>query len=78
MVSVDERGALSAPPAVMVSQTGSRRELTAWAGPWPLDERWWDAEAARTASRFQVVDGEGMAWLLVLDGEGWWAEGRYD
>ena len=26
----------------------------------------------------QVVDGEGMAWLLVLDGEGWWAEGRYD
>jgi protein ImuB len=77
-VSVDERGALSAPPAVMVSQTGSRRELTAWAGPWPLDERWWDAAAARTASRFQVVDGEGMAWLLVLDGEGWWAEGRYD
>ena len=77
-VSVDERGALSAPPAAMVSQTGSRRELTAWAGPWPLDERWWDAAAARTASRFQVVDGEGMAWLLVLDGEGWWAEGRYD
>ena len=75
VVSVDERGALSAPPAVMVSQTGSRRELTAWAGPWPLDERWWDAAAARTASRFQVVDGEGMAWLLVLDGEGWWAEG---
>jgi protein ImuB len=78
VVGVDERGELSAPPAVMVSQTGSRREVTAWAGPWPLDERWWDAAAARTASRFQVVDGEGMAWLLVLDGEGWWAEGRYD
>jgi protein ImuB len=77
-VSVDERGELSAPPAVMVSPTGSRRELTAWAGPWPLDERWWDAAAARTASRFQVVDGQGSAWLLVLDGEGWWAEGRYD
>ncbi len=78
VVGVDDRGELSAPPAVMVSQTGSRRELTAWAGPWPLDERWWDAETARTASRFQVVDGDGMAWLLVLDGEGWWAEGRYD
>jgi len=78
VVGVDERGELSAPPAVMVSQTGSRREVTAWAGPWPLDERWWDPAAARTASRFQVVDGEGMAWLLVLDGEGWWAEGRYD
>jgi protein ImuB len=77
-VSVDERGELSAPPAVMMSQTGSRRQLTAWAGPWPLDERWWDPAAARSASRFQVVDGDGMAWLLVLDGEGWWAEGRYD
>jgi protein ImuB len=78
VVGVDDRGELSAPPAVMVSQTGARREVTAWAGPWPLDERWWDPAAARTASRFQVVDGEGMAWLLVLDGEGWWAEGRYD
>jgi protein ImuB len=77
-VGVDERGELSAPPAVMVSQTGAQRRLTAWAGPWPLDERWWDPAAARTASRFQVVDAEGEAWLLVLDGEGWWAAGRYD
>jgi protein ImuB len=77
-VGIDDRGRLSAPPAVMISQTGSRRGLTAWAGPWPLDERWWDPAAARTASRFQVVDESGMAWLLVLDGEGWWAEGRYD
>ncbi|CAN5134525.1 DNA polymerase Y family protein [soil metagenome] len=78
VVRVDERGELSGPPAAMVSQTGARRGLTAWAGPWPLEERWWDAAAARSASRFQVVDAEGMAWLLVLDGEGWWAEGRYD
>jgi protein ImuB len=77
-VAVDDRGELSAPPAVMTSQTGSQRRLTAWAGPWPLDERWWDPAAARTASRFQVVDSEGEAWLLVLDGEGWWAAGRYD
>ncbi|MBX3195989.1 MAG: DNA polymerase Y family protein [Microbacteriaceae bacterium] len=77
-VTVDERGALSAPPAVMVSQTGARRRLTAWAGPWPLDERWWDAREARTASRFQAVDAGGEAWLLVLDAEGWWAHGHYD
>jgi hypothetical protein len=61
-----------------VSQTGARRALTAWAGPWPLDERWWDSAAARTASRFQVVDGEGMAWLLVCDGDAWTAEATYD
>lgn len=78
VVSVDERGELSAPPAVMLSQTGAKRSLTAWAGPWPLDQRWWDAAAARSASRFQVVDETGLAWLLVLDGEGWWAEGCYD
>ena len=77
-VAVDERGTLSAAPAVLVSQTGGRRELSAWAGPWPLEERWWDAAAARRAHRFQVVDTDGTAWLLSLDAEGWWAEGRYD
>jgi protein ImuB len=77
-VAVDERGTLSAPPAAMVSPTGARRPLTAWAGPWPLQERWWDAEAARSTNRFQAVDSEGVAWLLVLDDDGWWAEGRYD
>ena len=77
-VAVDERGMLSAAPAVLVSQTGSRRELSAWAGPWPLEERWWDAASARRAHRFQAVDTEGIAWLLSLDEKGWWAEGRYD
>ena len=77
-VAVDERGELSASPVVMVSGTGVRRPLTAWAGPWPLEERWWDAAAARSTNRFQAVDGEGVAWLLVLDDDGWWAEGRYD
>ncbi|MEP6482420.1 MAG: DNA polymerase Y family protein, partial [Rhodoglobus sp.] len=77
-VAVDERGELSAPPAAMVSGTGARRTLTAWAGPWPLQERWWDAQVARNTNRFQAVDGEGVAWLLVLDDDGWWAEGRYD
>lgn len=77
-VAVDERGTVSAPPAVIVSPTGARRDLTAWAGPWPLEERWWDAAAARRAQRFQVVDAGGEAWLLVLDERGWWAHGRYD
>lgn len=77
-VGVDERGMVSAAPAVLVSQTGGRRELTAWAGPWPLEERWWDPAAARSVHRLQAVDSTGCAWLLVLDGDGWWAEGRYD
>ncbi|MBI5161858.1 MAG: DNA polymerase Y family protein [Micrococcales bacterium] len=77
-VAVDDRGMLSAPPAELVSPTGARRPLTSWAGPWPLEERWWDPEHARRASRFQVVDATGEAWLLVQDDGGWWAEGRYD
>jgi protein ImuB len=77
-VSVTERGVLSASPAVIVSPTGARRDLTSWAGPWPLEERWWDASSARAAQRFQMVDAQGEAWLLVLDARGWWAHGRYD
>ncbi len=77
-VAVTERGVLSASPAVIVSPTGARRDLTAWAGPWPLEERWWDPATARTAQRFQMVDTFGEAWLLVLDTRGWWAHGRYD
>jgi protein ImuB len=68
-IVVDDRGALSAPPA-QFSASGSGRELrriTAWAGPWPIDERWWDTETHRRAHRFQVVDAAGMGWLLVLE-----------
>lgn len=77
-VAVDERGILSGRPASMESATGARRRLTSWAGPWPLEERWWDPEHARRANRFQVVDATGEAWLLVQGDGGWWAEARYD
>lgn len=75
-LAVDARGALSAPPHTLASGATVRR-LDAWAGPWPIDERWWSAEARRM-HRLQAVDDTGCAWLLVLDGEGWWAEARYD
>ena len=79
-VAVDERGAFSAAPArFSPSATGkNQREITAWAGPWPIAERWWDAAAALVAHRFQVVDDRGIAWLLVLTGTSWTAEARYD
>jgi protein ImuB len=58
------------------------RRVTAWAGPWTIDERWWDAKTSQRASRFQVVDETGIAWLLVYAGRGpaahWVAEARYD
>jgi protein ImuB len=77
-VGVDERGNLTAPPLVLDDEFG-RHRLTAWAGPWPVDERTWDPGRHRRAYRFQAVDAAQAAWLLVLDdGGSWWAEGRYD
>ncbi|MDQ1675522.1 MAG: protein ImuB [Actinomycetota bacterium] len=89
-VGVTGRHAVTAPPAEL-GIGGKRRPVLAWAGPWPADERWWDAAAARRRARFQVVvagdvlpesdgdDGvEGTALLLVLEGGRWWVEAVYD
>ncbi|WP_223695227.1 DNA polymerase Y family protein [Leifsonia poae] len=79
-VAVDARGSVTAPLARFSPTASARdaREVNAWAGPWPVRERWWDAALARTVQRFQVVDADGTAWLLVLDGTDWRAEARYD
>lgn len=75
---LDDRGVLSGAP-VEFSPTGyDPKPVTAWAGPWPIDERWWDADQSRQASRFQLVDADGTAWLLLFEGGRWWAEARYD
>lgn len=79
-VRADHRGGLIAPP-MWFCPTGdpARRRLVAqWAGPWPLRQRWWDADHRLEADRFQLVDGNGEAWLLLLDEQNWWAEARYD
>ncbi len=70
--TVDERGALSAPPARIEDVP-----VLGWAGPWPLRERAWDAERARTAQRFQIVDESQRAWLALWEDGAWWIEGRY-
>lgn len=79
-VRTDHRGGLIAPPMWFCpSGDPARRRLVAqWAGPWPLRQRWWDADHRLEADRFQLVDGNGEAWLLLLDEQNWWAEARYD
>lgn len=77
-VVVDERGAISAPPAVLVTPGRAATRVEAWAGPWPLEERWWDAAAAVRLHRMQAACADGSAWLLAHDAHGWWAEARYD
>jgi protein ImuB len=38
--------------------------ITSWAGPWPVDERWWSPGAARSVVRCQLVDVRGRAYLV--------------
>jgi protein ImuB len=77
VVGVDDRGFVTRPPAQFASGS-TVRGVRGWAGPWPVDERWWDASTARSAHRFQLVDDAGSAWLLVLEGQDWFLEGKYD
>jgi protein ImuB len=58
--------------------SGSAQPIDAWAGPWPVSERWWDETSARRHARFQVVGTDGSAWLLVVSSGQWWTEARYD
>jgi len=76
-LALSARGVLNGSPASMSSGTSTLR-FTAWAGPWTVDEQWWDSSKASRTSRFQVVDTTGTAWLLALQHGHWWAEGRYD
>ena len=79
-LGLDARGMLSGAPTGF-SPTNSlldSRPIRGWAGPWPIDELWWDADRARRAARFQLLDFDGVPWLLVLEGGSWWAEARYD
>lgn len=76
-LEVSARGALSAIPA-FVAFGGERVPIIAWAGPWPLDERWWDETAARRYARLQVHLADGRAALLHLEHRRWKVGGWYD
>ncbi|TDD31118.1 DNA polymerase Y family protein [Actinomadura sp. KC06] len=76
-VVVSARCEVSAPPAVLALR-GSPAAITGWTGPWPADERWWDADRARRRARFQVTTDDGAAYLLAVEGGRWHIEGVYD
>ena len=77
-VGVTGRGEVSAPLA-RLTRAGQRPvAITAWAGPWPVDERWWDRGRHRRRARFQVVEEGGIAHLLSVEAGRWWLEATYD
>ncbi|MEO3760724.1 DNA polymerase Y family protein [Mycobacterium sp. B14F4] len=87
-VRVTARGLFSAHPSRLTGSgkvAGEGRlagKLAWWAGPWPVDERWWDpdhAKVGRTARAQVLLDGEvGQALLLCYRQRRWYVEGIYE
>jgi protein ImuB len=81
-VRVTSRGLFSADPARLAAR-GRDDRLRWWAGPWPVDERWWDPDRAaagpggRTA-RAQVLLESERALLLCYRKRRWYLEGIYE
>jgi protein ImuB len=76
-VTVSGRGVLSAEPCRLRVFGRPWVRIVAWAGPWPVDERWWHPSAQRLA-RLQVTSEHGAAYLLRLQGGRWSVEATYD
>ena len=70
VVRVSGRGLLSAAPAVL-RQAGSDEPLTGWAGPWPVEERWWDGARSRRSARFQLLTEAGRLVLAAVERQRW-------
>jgi protein ImuB len=77
-VRVSARLELTGEPARLLIGTEPPVEITGWAGPWPVDERWWAPAEARRRARFQIGLADGRAFLLSLSGGHWAVEAIYD
>jgi protein ImuB len=85
-IRVTNRGLFSADPARMIAH-GRDERLCWWAGPWPVDERWWDDRpvggqgagpgGSRTA-RAQILLESERALLLCYRQRRWYLEGSYE
>jgi protein ImuB len=77
-VGVSGRGEPTAAPAGLAVEGREPRAVSAWSGPWPVDERWWDPDGHRRRARYQVRTDDGVARLITLEGGRWWVEATYD
>ena len=77
-VAVTGRGMCHAAPARLSVEGGPWAQVVAWAGPWLLDERWWDGAGHQRRARWQVVTNAGQAHLLAVQAGRWRVEATYD
>ena len=78
-VTVTDRGSVPMPPAKFASGAETTT-IQSWAGPWPVDERWWAPDAVGRVARFQLVDVQGRAYLVTYEVSGgrWTLDAIYD
>ncbi|APT84103.1 Y-family DNA polymerase [Corynebacterium aquilae] len=65
-VRVERDVVLSAPP-VAVAWGQSRCEVTGWAGPWPVEEAWWEPERCDGAAAVPAEVPAGASRVVVHD-----------
>lgn len=76
-VQVSGRGELTTSPATLIIGEQPTQAVTGWAGPWPLDEQWWDTRGRRRAARLQVLTDDGAAHLVIAEHQRWWVAATY-
>jgi protein ImuB len=73
---------MSAEPCVVVLQQQHYTVLS-WAGPWPVEERWWDTMRQRRIVRIQLVVRRNntatttRALVLTREHGKWWVTSRF-
>jgi protein ImuB len=81
-VGVSGRHTVDAVPYQVSVAGRAPRRVRGWAGPWSVDERWWQPDGGARRTRLQVLvdDGDhGEAGLLLIRENGrWTVEGTYE
>jgi protein ImuB len=86
-VEVNGRGRLTGVPYRIAVDGNPLRQVLSWAGPWLLEERWWEPGGGRRCARLQAVldadptghtAAEPLAVLLTCETGHWRVEGIYD
>ncbi|MGH3897284.1 MAG: DNA polymerase Y family protein [Pseudonocardiaceae bacterium] len=86
LVGVSGRGMLTSVPYRIAVDGHPPRRVLDWAGPWPVEERWWEPGGGRRCARLQAVlepepiggIEEPLAVLLACETGRWRVEGIYE
>jgi protein ImuB len=78
LLTVDPRLALTGKPVSVRMGREPAVAVSGWAGPWPVEERWWAPEEENHRVRLQLTFADGRAVLVAFRNRGWWLEAIYD